>query len=124
MTMDSNPISLLNPGELPSRGDYGTMQWLVDDRLVPGAGLSVARMTVESGCISPSHRHPNCNEVIYLMTGEIEQRVGDTWLRMKAGDSAFVPACTVHATRNTGAETAILIVSYSAGDRIYEPVDQ
>src|SRR5260370_27615670 len=43
---------------------WGEMCWLMEDRLVPDARVSVARMTINSGSGSPSHLHPNCNEMI------------------------------------------------------------
>ena len=79
---------------------WGTMSWLVDDRSVPGIGLSVARMSVAPGATSPAHRHPNCHEVIHLIRGRIEQTAGDRLHRMAAGDTVVVAPGEVHKTRN------------------------
>lgn len=101
-----------------------TMDWLVDDSIIAGAGLSVARMTLKPGIRSEGHSHPNCTEVIHLIAGRVEQTVGAERFAMKPGDSAFVPQGRFHQTRNLGTGDATMIVSYSAGTRIYEPADE
>lgn len=100
-----------------------TMQWLMEDAVDARAGLSLARMTVAPGVTSPAHRHPDCSEAVHLLEGHVEQRRGDDWVPLGPGDTLLIPAGAVHQTRNSGAETAILMVAYSSGARIYEPQD-
>ena len=98
-----------------------TMEWLMEDAIRPGAGLSLARMSVDPGVISEAHRHPNCSEAVHLIAGEVEQRCGDDWVTLRAGDTLLIPAGSPHQTRNSGTERAVLMVAYSSGSRIYEP---
>ncbi|MDH3476527.1 MAG: cupin domain-containing protein, partial [Rhodospirillales bacterium] len=100
--------------------EWGAMDWLVDDAMVENAGLSVARMTLERDACSPGHRHPDCNEVIHLIEGSVEQTVDRHRHVMEPGDTVFVPAGAHHRSRNIGPGAAVVIVSYSAGTRIYE----
>ena len=102
---------------------WGRMEWLVDDAVVENAGLSLARMTISPAQTSPAHRHPNCTEAIYVVSGRIEERVDDAWVGAGAGGSVFVPKGAVHQTRNPGEEDAVMIIAYSAGTRIYEEVE-
>lgn len=104
-----------------ARGSNADMEWLVDDALMPGAGLSVARMTLKPGKASEGHRHPNCCEVIHLIAGSVEQTVDDARYVIGPGDTVFVPKGSFHRSRNLGACEAVMIVSYSAGARVYEP---
>ena len=99
-----------------------TMQWLMDDGIEEAAGLSLAKMTVAPGVTSEAHRHPNCSEAIHVLCGRVEQRRGEEWVELAAGDTILVPAGTPHQTRNGGAEPAVLMIAYSSGSRIYEPV--
>lgn len=96
-----------------------TMEWLMEDAIYVGAGLSLARMTVAVGATSELHHHTNCSETIHLLSGEIEQRIGDQWLNMKPNETCLIPKSSKHQTRNIGRETAIMIVAYSAGQRVY-----
>jgi quercetin dioxygenase-like cupin family protein len=101
---------------------WGRMSWLVEDRSVRGVGLSVARMEVDPGATSPAHRHPNCHEIIHLISGSVEQTAGDRRFRMTVGDTVVVAPGEVHKTRNLSEhEVAELLICYSAGTRIYQP---
>jgi len=98
-----------------------TMQWLMEDAIDERAGLSLARMTVAPGVTSEAHRHPDCTEAVHLLTGCIQQRRGDDWVALAAGETILIPAGVVHQTRNSGEEAAVLMVAYSSGARIYLP---
>lgn len=103
------------------RERWGSMEWLVDAELQPGARLSLARMRIDPGQCSALHRHPDCDEAVHVVAGEIEQRVGEHLLRLGPGESAHIPAGQVHCSRALGTEAAVLLVAYSAGQRIYQP---
>lgn len=96
------------------------MEWLADDKHQDGLGLSLARMSVLPGKTSPAHRHPNCNEVIHVLAGQIEERQNEDWHTCRAGETIIIPAGDIHQTRCVGEEAAILMIAYSAGTRIYE----
>lgn len=100
---------------------WGAMEWLADDGIRPGTGLSLARMTVRAGEASPIHSHPDCTEVIHVLEGAIEQRIGDDLHRVAAGGTCVVPPGIVHASRALGPDDAVLIVAYSSGSRTYRP---
>ncbi len=97
-----------------------TMDWLMDDSIAPGAGVSLARMTLAPDATSEAHRHPNCSEAIHLLSGRIRQRIGDVWHEMTAGDTVLIPQNTVHQSRAIGTDPAIMMIAYSAGTRLYE----
>ena len=99
-----------------------TMQWLMDDGIEQGAGLSLARMTVAPGVTSEAHRHPNCSEAVHVLSGRVEQRRGDEWVKLAAGETMLIPTGAPHQTRNLAAEPAVLMIAYSSGSRLYEPV--
>ena len=99
---------------------WGAMCWLVEDQLVPSADISVARMTINAEAISPTHRHPNCNETIVLLSGNVTCIVDDQEYLIKAGDVVFVPTGSAHAIRNETNQAAVAMLAYSAGARVYE----
>lgn len=96
------------------------MTWLMDDKIETGAGLSLARMMVEPGIVSEPHRHTNCTEAIHVLSGSVQQRSGKHWIALGEGETILIPLGAVHQTRNIGNETAILMVAYSSGSRVYE----
>lgn len=99
-----------------------TMTWLMDDTVQPNAGLSLARMTVEPGAVTETHRHPNCTETIFALEGAVAVHVDNETIALPEGKTALIPAGASHHIHNAGAVPAQLIVAYSAGTRIYEKV--
>ena len=88
-----------------------------------GAGqLVVIEVKLEPGGGHDFHRHPNQEEVIYVLDGEIEQWVDRRRRTLRAGDSAFIPAAMVHASFNvSGAPARLLaILAPSIGEEGYE----
>jgi quercetin dioxygenase-like cupin family protein len=50
----------------------------------------------------PFHMHPDQEELLYVVSGRIEQWVGREMRILGPGDSAFLPAGVVHASHNAG----------------------
>ena len=84
--------------------------------------LVVIEVKLEPGGGHDFHRHPNQEEVIYVIDGEIEQWVDRRSRTLRAGDSAFIPAAMVHASFNvSGADARLLaILAPCVGDEGYE----
>ena len=83
-------------------------------------------MTVEAtflpGKSHAFHRHPNQEEVIYVLSGELEQWVEDERRTLRAGDAVVIPAAVVHASYNVsdGEAKIIAILSPCVGEAGYE----
>lgn len=75
-----------------------TIRWLMEDAITEDAGLSLTRMTVDPGVTSEAHRHPNCMETIHLLSGRVEQRRGDDWIDLDAGDTILIREGEIHQT--------------------------
>jgi quercetin dioxygenase-like cupin family protein len=96
---------------------WGSIQWLVNGELVSGAALTFGYVEIAAGSQNPRHRHPNCDEVLYLMEGELEHAVGADVARLTPGMAIFIPQDVEHEARNTGTVTARMVVAYSSGER-------
>lgn len=105
-----------------SEREWGTLEWRVDDSLAAGTGMSVAVMTLQKGKASPPHRHPNSHEFIYVAKGRVEITLDGKKVVLREGDSLLAPSGTAHRLRNAGEEDAQMVLSYSAGRRIYEEI--
>lgn len=99
--------------------DDVTMDWLMEDSINPSAGISLAKMTVGVGITSELHHHTNCAETIHVLEGQIDQRIGQDWMKLEAGESCVIPLGQAHQTRNIGDSRAVMMIAYSAGSRIY-----
>ena len=59
-------------------------------------------MTLSPGKGHDFHKHPDQEEVIYVVAGEVEQWVDREKRMLGPGDCAFIPADVVHASFNVG----------------------
>ena len=95
------------------------MEWLMETKLNPDADMSLARMTVAAGVTSELHHHTNCSETLHLVSGQVSQRIGDDWIVMNEGDTCLIKIGQLHQTQNLGETEAVLMIAYSAGERVY-----
>jgi quercetin dioxygenase-like cupin family protein len=92
---------------------WGSLRWLFDGERTPGTQMTLGVVEIAPGETNPRHFH-DCEEVLYLLEGELLHAVGAEWVRMRAGDAIRLPKGTPHQARNTGAVTARMIVAYDA----------
>jgi quercetin dioxygenase-like cupin family protein len=72
----------------------------------------MARGEFAVGAVVPKHTHPG-EEVAYILEGQITIEVaGKSPTVMKAGDTFFVPAGTVHSAKNSGTGAAKVVSTY------------
>lgn len=103
-------------GSLESERGWHEMnvKWLVTSETV-GAKQTVFGMTVFApGSKHAIHRHPNVEEVAYLIEGRGVARVGEIDVPLEAGELTFFPADIYHGFENTSpTETAMMIWCYA-----------
>lgn len=100
--------------------DWGEMTTLVNAKLGHNGELAVSNMVVKPGKSSPTHYHPNCEEVIYLIRGQLEHRIRDRINPQEPGSTVVVPRGVAHMTTNVGLVDAEVIVAYSSPAPIRE----
>jgi quercetin dioxygenase-like cupin family protein len=99
---------------------WGEMEWLAGVDVGNATSVSVATMLVRPGEVSERHRHPNCDEAILVQRGQLLLELNGTTLRYDAGQCVVVPAGSAHRVQNVGSEDLFLVLSYGAGQRVYE----
>ena len=96
---------------------WGSLTFLVDGTSGTSPNVSMARVTIQAGKRNILHQHPNCDELLYLLEGNIRHLCGDTWVTLEAGDTIRIAQGLVHQAEVTSDVDADMIVVYSAGDR-------
>ncbi len=96
---------------------WGTLQWVCNNKLMPGAAQTVGLATILPGKHNPVHYHPNCEEVLYVISGQGLHSYNGRTIPLKAGMTIRIPAKVKHNLVNTGTETLRTLVSFSTGDR-------
>jgi quercetin dioxygenase-like cupin family protein len=105
--------------------DWGRLAWLSNPPNTGAKDLTVIDVTLLPGKGHDFHKHPDQEEVIYVVAGRVEQWVDREKRSLGPGDSAFIPAGVVHASFNTGDAEAkvVAILGPCVGSIGYELVD-
>lgn len=98
---------------------WGPHEWLCRPGLTAAEDLLLVRVRMPHARAHQFHRHPEMEEIIYVISGVAEQWVGTEKRQLRAGDLAHIPRDVVHGTYNVGDDTlvflAILSPARSAG---------
>lgn len=105
--------------------DWGTLGWLSHPPATGSQQLTVIDVHLILSGGHNFHKHPDQEEVIFVVEGEVEQWLDRERRILQRGDSVFIPADTVHASFNVGAGNAHLlaILGPCVGETGYELVD-
>jgi quercetin dioxygenase-like cupin family protein len=105
--------------------DWGKLGWLSNPPNTGARQLTVIDVNLAPGKGHDFHKHPDQEEVIYVVSGSVEQWVHKDKRILGAGDSAFIPANVVHASFNVGKTRAkiVAILGPCVGPVGYELVD-
>jgi quercetin dioxygenase-like cupin family protein len=98
----------------------GPAYWGPGDRytfLVTGEESGGAYFAMEAyvppGGGPPPHIHSREDETFYVLEGQIEVLLGEETIVAGSGDFVNVPRGTVHCFRNTGSETARMVLTFT-----------
>ena len=110
---------------VPEINDWGKLGWLSNPPNTGARDLTVIHVTLAPGKGHNFHKHPDQEEVIYVVSGKVEQWVDRDKRILAPGDCVFIPPDTVHASFNVGASdaTIVAILGPCVGKIGYELVD-
>ena len=109
----------------PETLDWGQLRWMSHPPSTGSKDLTVIEVNITPGNGHNFHKHPDQEEVIYVISGKVEQWLAQERRILGPGDSVFIGADVVHASFNVGEENAQLlaILGPCVGDEGYELVD-
>ncbi len=96
---------------------WGWIRWLMSADLDPGAAQTFGIVQINPGQRNSLHMHPNCEELLYVLSGSCEKIVGDKKVILKAGDIVRIPAGAPHQAITVGDVPLRAVISYSSGNR-------
>lgn len=105
--------------------DWGTLGWLSRPPSTGAKQLTVIDVDLLPGKGHDFHKHPDQEEVIFVVNGEIEQWLETSNQTLKPGDSVFIPKDMVHASFNVseGPAKLLAILGPCVGEGGYEMVE-
>ena len=97
--------------------DWGAIKWICDRKVTPDSLQSFGYAYVLPGKTNPEHRHMTCEEIIYMLAGELKVYAHGECLTLKPGQTALIPQGVRHRVVNEGWEPVLYIASFSAAFR-------
>jgi mannose-6-phosphate isomerase-like protein (cupin superfamily) len=98
---------------------WGVIEWMAGAEVGNSQELSIARMWLPSGNETDAHAHDNCEESVYVLSGELECVTDGVSVQVALGEHAIVPRGSVHQLRSVGADQAEILLSYSSAERAF-----
>jgi uncharacterized cupin superfamily protein len=100
-------------GKIPGR----EIRDLINGKTVGAKTISLRITDVMPGEVcTPGHTHTECEEVIYILSGKGDIKIGEEVFSMKVGDAVYLPTGVGHLIRNTGKEVMRMACSFSSPD--------
>ncbi len=114
-----NSALVLSPADYAATDfAWGRLTWFVSGPQGSARALTVGRCEIRPGCENPRHLHPNCEEVLHVLQGEISHRIeGGEEVVMRAGDTISIPPHLKHNAHNLGASDAVMLICFSSAER-------
>ena len=97
--------------------DWGAVKWVTNQDLAPGAEQSFGVVHILPGQTNPEHWHTAAEEIVYMLQGVCDVRVGDTKMQIVPGQTLYIPPGTKHEVANHGWEPVVYVCSFSASMR-------
>jgi len=88
----------INKEEAFGRDHY----WHYNDALSPEADTFMVKVVMKKGDRHHFHRHPEMNEILYILKGTAEQWIEKEMQILGPGDSVYIDPDVVHAIFNAG----------------------
>ena len=75
-------------------------RWYFKDGLGDSENLALVRGCLDQGGGHPFHSHPEMDEIIYVLSGEMRQWLETESRILRAGDSLYIPRGVIHGCKN------------------------
>lgn len=76
--------------------------WHYHPELIQQGDCFMVKVVVKKGEGHTFHKHPEMNEILYVLNGTAEQWIENEMQLLNAGESVFISSDVVHATFNGG----------------------
>ncbi|GAB3398752.1 hypothetical protein GCM10027568_36200 [Humibacter soli] len=96
---------------------WGRLEWMVSDAIGNSDTMTIGKCFIEPGQHNPPHHHPNCDEVLHVLSGTIRHRVDDEYVQMGPGDTISIPQGAIHNAENIGEDVAEFVICFSTARR-------
>jgi mannose-6-phosphate isomerase-like protein (cupin superfamily) len=96
---------------------WGWIRWLMNADIDPEASQTLGIVQINPGQRNPLHMHPNCEELLYVISGSAENIIGNNRVTIGPGDLVRIPKGVPHQAITIGNKPFRAVISYSSNDR-------
>ena len=97
--------------------EWGGVKWVANNDLDPGCEQSFGLVHILPGKTNPEHWHTAAEEIVFMLQGECDVRMGDRNLKIGPGQTLYIPQNVKHGVANKGWEPVLYVCSFSASMR-------
>jgi quercetin dioxygenase-like cupin family protein len=98
-------------------GDWGRLTWLCNGKLLPETELTLGLCEIFPGKGNPLHYHPNCEELLHVLSGTGKHLLGEQWFELTPGATIRIPVGVHHKLICEGTESLCCVIAFSSPDR-------
>lgn len=111
-------VAISNIKDLPAQAfPWGAIKWLCHKGLAPQAQQTLGLVFILPGQQNPLHYHPNCEEILFVLSGEGDHSFNGDWVHLSPGMTICIPAGVRHNLVNKGWEPLTCVISFSSPER-------
>ena len=92
---------------------FGTLRWISNPMSTGAEQITAIDVVIVPGQGHAFHKHPDQEEIIFVVSGKLEQWVEREKRILIPGDAAFIPKGVVHASFDAGDVDLRMIVVFS-----------
>jgi quercetin dioxygenase-like cupin family protein len=105
-------VQAQQPADQAHQLDVKRTNLVQHDLSIAGREVVQVRVDIAPGVLAANHSHPG-EEIAYVIEGVLEYRLeGRAPVTVKAGETLFIPAGTIHSARNVGTGNAAELATY------------
>jgi len=97
--------------------EWGALKWVANNDVAPGCEQSFGLVHILPGKTNPEHWHTAAEELVFMLQGECDVQLADRTLKIRTGQTLYIPVGVKHELVNNGWEPAVYVCSFSASMR-------
>jgi mannose-6-phosphate isomerase-like protein (cupin superfamily) len=79
--------------------------------------MTIGICRIDRGQGNPLHYHPNCDEVLYVISGRCRKFIGSQSVEMGPGECIRIPRGELHRAATLGTAPMVCLVAYDTPER-------
>jgi len=87
--------------------------WHYNPDITAGSDTCFVKVVMNEGDGHDFHRHPEMNEILYILEGRAEQWIEDEMQYLGPGDSVYISPNVIHATFNAAKSNLVFLAVLS-----------